>query len=138
YLASLNVMFAIDAFTAENGGTLLVPGTHQKMSPPEVAYMQAHAIPVECPPGSMLVFDSTLWHAAGVNRSGHDRLGINHQFTRAYIKQQIDYVRALGDERVLAQKPRTQQLLGWYTRVVTSLDEYYRPEDERLYRKNQG
>src|SRR5262249_45999915 len=52
YLASLNVMFAIDAFTAENGGTLLVPGTHQKPTPPELSYMQAHAIPVECPPGS--------------------------------------------------------------------------------------
>lgn len=47
-------------------------------------------------------------------------------------------MRALGDEKVQAQKPRTQQLLGWYTRVVTSLDEYYRPADERLYRSGQG
>jgi ectoine hydroxylase-related dioxygenase (phytanoyl-CoA dioxygenase family) len=39
---------------------------------------------------------------------------------------------------VLAQAPRTQQLLGWYTRVVTSLDEYYRSEGDRLYRKGQG
>jgi len=138
YMASLNVMFAIDAFTADNGGTLVVPGTHQRMAPPAPSYLQASAIPVECPAGSMFVFDSTLWHAAGVNRSGRDRLGINHQFTRSYIKQQIDYVRALGDAVVLAQRPRTQQLLGWYTRVVTSLDEYYRPEDERLYRKGQG
>jgi len=55
-----------------------------------------------------------------------------------YIKQQIDYVRALGDEVVLCQASQTQQLLGWYTRVVTSLDEFYRPEAERLYRKGQG
>jgi ectoine hydroxylase-related dioxygenase (phytanoyl-CoA dioxygenase family) len=86
----------------------------------------------------MVVFDSTLWHAAGANMSGKDRVAINHQFTRSYIKQQIDYVRALGDKLILAQKPRTQQLLGWYTRVVTSLDEYYRPEAERLYRRGQG
>jgi ectoine hydroxylase-related dioxygenase (phytanoyl-CoA dioxygenase family) len=39
---------------------------------------------------------------------------------------------------VRAQDDRTQQLLGWYTRVVTSLDEYYRPSDERLYRSGQG
>jgi len=44
----------------------------------------------------------------------------------------------LGDAKVVTQKPRTQQLLGWYSRVVTSLDEYYRPEEERLYRKGQG
>jgi ectoine hydroxylase-related dioxygenase (phytanoyl-CoA dioxygenase family) len=138
YLASVNVMFAIDAFSATNGATLVVPGTHQKIEPPDPDYMAANAVPVECPSGSMFVFDSTLWHAAGANVSGHDRLAINHQFTRSFFKQQIDYVRALGDETVLAQKSRTQQLLGWYTRVVTSLDEYYRPEDERIYRKGQG
>ena len=43
-----------------------------------------------------------------------------------------------GSGRVEAQQPRTQQLLGWYTRVVTSLDEFYRPADQRLYRSGQG
>ena len=138
YLASINVMFAIDEFSTATGATMVVPGTHQLTTTPDQQYLKEHAIPVECPAGSMVVFDSTLWHAAGANTSGHDRLAINHQFTRSYIKQQIDYVRALGDEVVLAQPPRTQQLLGWYTRVVTSLDEYYRPEAERLYRKGQG
>jgi len=138
YVVSVNIMFAIDEFTAATGATRVVPGTHQKMSVPDRDYLRENAIAIECPAGSMLVFDSTLWHAAGANTSGKDRLAINHQFTRSYIKQQIDYVRALGEQAVLAQKPRTQQLLGWYTRVVTSLDEYYRPEQERLYRKGQG
>jgi ectoine hydroxylase-related dioxygenase (phytanoyl-CoA dioxygenase family) len=65
-------------------------------------------------------------------------MAINQQFTRSYVKQQVDYVRALGDDVVEAQAPRTQQLLGWYTRVVTSLDEFYRPADQRLYRGGQG
>ena len=138
YMASINIMFAIDDFSKETGATLVVPGTHQMTTPPTGDYLKANAVAMECPAGSMVVFDSTLWHAAGANTSGRDRLAINHQFTRSYIKQQIDYVRAVGDEVVLAQPPRTQQLLGWYTRVVTSLDEYYRAEDERLYRKGQG
>jgi ectoine hydroxylase-related dioxygenase (phytanoyl-CoA dioxygenase family) len=138
YLVSINVLFAIDAFTAENGGTLVVPGSQQRPEPPSEAYMKANAVPVECDAGTMLVFDSTLWHAAGQNLSDVDRLGINHQFTRSYLKQQIDYVRALGDDRVVSLPPRVQQLLGWYTRVVTSLDEYCRPTAERLYRRGQG
>lgn len=138
YVASINIMFAIDEFSTATGATMVVPGTHQTTTPPTVEFLRANAVAMECPAGSMVVFDSTLWHAAGANTSGHDRLAINHQFTRSYVKQQIDYVRALGDEVVLAQSPRTQQLLGWYTRVVTSLDEYYRPEQERLYRKGQG
>jgi ectoine hydroxylase-related dioxygenase (phytanoyl-CoA dioxygenase family) len=138
YVASINIMFAIDEFSMETGATRVVPGSHQRTAARDQECLTKNAIAVECPAGSMFVFDSTLWHAAGANTSGKDRLAINHQFTRSYIKQQIDYVRALGDVAVLAQLPRTQQLLGWYTRVVTSLDEYYRPEDERLYRKGQG
>jgi ectoine hydroxylase-related dioxygenase (phytanoyl-CoA dioxygenase family) len=138
YLASLNVLVAVDSFTSDNGGTLVVPGTHQRAGRPNDAYLARMASPVECPAGSIIVFDSTLWHAAGRNRSGRDRLGVNMQFTRSFLKQQIDYVRCLGDDVVLAQPGRTQQLLGWYTRVVTSLDEYYRPGSERLYRSGQG
>ena len=138
YMASVNVFFAVDAFTKENGCTWVVPGSHQKSERPSQEQIDATAIPVECPAGSMIVFDSTLWHAAGANTSGRDRLAINHQFTRSWIKQQIDYVRALGDAVVEAQPPRTQQLLGWYTRVVTSLDEYYQPAENRLYRGGQG
>ena len=138
YLASINVMFAIDPFEEHNGGTWVIPGSHQRAALPTAEEQSDRAVVVECPPGSMVVFDSTLWHAAGRNTSGHDRLAINHQFTRSWIKQQIDYVRALGAPIVEAQAPRTQQLLGWYTRVVTSLDEYYQPPDKRLYRKAQG
>jgi ectoine hydroxylase-related dioxygenase (phytanoyl-CoA dioxygenase family) len=138
YVASLNALIAVDAFTQENGGTIVVAGSQQRPDRPSDAYLEAAAQPVECPAGAAIVFDSTLWHAAGINRSGRDRLGVNQQYTRSFFKQQIDYVRALGDDFVLAQPPRVQQLLGWYTRVVTSLDEYYRPAEERLYRSGQG
>jgi ectoine hydroxylase-related dioxygenase (phytanoyl-CoA dioxygenase family) len=137
-LMSVNTFFAIDEFTAENGGTIRAPGSHQAKTTPSEEYLRAVCVTAECPPGSMIVFDSTLWHAAGRNHSGRDRIAINQQFTRSYIKQQVDYVRALGNDFVLEQRPRTQQLLGWYTRVVTSLDEFYRPPEERLYRSGQG
>ncbi len=138
YMASVNAFFAISPFTKENGGTVLVRSSHQKLAHPTEEYIKTHAEPVECVSGSVFLFDSTLYHAAGSNTSGKDRLGINHQFTRSFFKQQIDYVRALDPDMVQTQKPRTQQLLGWYTRTPSSLDEYYRPTEERLYRKNQG
>ena len=137
YVASVNVFFAIDEFRLENGATWVVPRTHQQPRPDE-AVITRDAVPLTCAAGSMIVFDSTLWHAAGANTSGADRLAINHQFTRSYIKQQVDYVRALGDDVVCALPEQSQQLLGWYTRVVTSLDEYYQPADRRRYRPGQG
>jgi ectoine hydroxylase-related dioxygenase (phytanoyl-CoA dioxygenase family) len=138
YLMSINVMLAIDEFRPDNGATLIIPGSHQKTQPPDFEKAEQLMVPATCPQGSMLIFDSTLYHAAGPNTSGADRIAINHQFTRSYVKQQIDYVRALGPDVVLAQPPRTQQLLGWYTRVVTSLDDYYQPAEKRLYRSGQG
>lgn len=138
FRASVNAMLAIDEYTAENGGTLVVPGTHQLAERPPTTYLERYVVPVECPAGSLVAFDSTLWHAAGENRSDDDRVAINQQFTCSWIKQQIDYVRALGDEVVQTLPDRGQQILGWYTRVVTSLDEYYQPPDRRLYRSGQG
>jgi ectoine hydroxylase-related dioxygenase (phytanoyl-CoA dioxygenase family) len=137
YLMSVNAFFVLDDFRAENGATRVVPGSQQRARP-ALDEIERRALSVDCAAGAMIVFDSTLWHAAGRNTSGHDRLAVNQQFTRSYVKQQIDYVRALGEAAVLALPPRSQQLLGYYTRVVTSLDEYYRPPAERLYRSGQG
>ena len=138
YLASINVMFAISDFTANNGATLVLPGTQQTLEPPSEDRIGALATPAICRAGSMLVFDSTLWHCAGVNETGSDRLAINHQFVRSYMKQQIDYVRAVGEEMIVALPLRSRRLLGYHVRVPTSLDEYYRPVEERLYRRRQG
>jgi ectoine hydroxylase-related dioxygenase (phytanoyl-CoA dioxygenase family) len=137
-MMSINTFFAISDFSRENGATLVVPGTHQKSIPPTPEYLHANAVSVECPAGSMLVFDSTLWHAAGDNQTNRNRLAINNQFTRSYIKQQIDYCRALGEAAITPLKPRTQQLLGYYVRTPASLDEYYQPEEKRLYQRGQG
>lgn len=138
YLASINVFLAIDSFRSDNGATLVVPGTQQSPERPLEAYMQQEALALQCPAGSAIVFDSTLWHASGRNRTSQDRLAINHQFTRSWIKQQIDYCRAMPADKLEALPERTQQLLGYHTRVVTSLHEYYQPEEQRLYRKGQG
>src|SRR5215475_9318202 len=67
YLASINIMFAIDEFSTSTGATLFVPGTHQMTTPPAIEYLKQNAISVECSAGSIVVFDSTLWHAAGAN-----------------------------------------------------------------------
>jgi ectoine hydroxylase-related dioxygenase (phytanoyl-CoA dioxygenase family) len=138
YVASINIMVAVDAFDDTTGATLVIPGSHQSPDPPTTDDISSRAASITAPAGSLVIFDSTLWHAAGHNVSGRDRMAVNHQFTRSWIKQQIDYVRAIGPQKLEHQQPRTQQLLGMFSRVVTSLDEFYQPEDQRLYRRGQG
>lgn len=132
YVCSINALIAVDDFSSENGATIVVPGSHQSVDEPRTD----GAVAVECAAGSVVLFDSTLWHAAGHNATAEPRRAVNQQYTHSYFKQQLDYVRLLGEERILRQPPRTQQLLGWYTRVPESLEQYY--ADERVYRANQG
>ena len=136
YLCSINTLIAIDAFTPHNGATVVIPGSQQTSQSPNAQTIETRAVSAECPAGAAIVFDSTLWHAAGINQTTGNRYAVNQQFTRSYFKQQIDYVRCLGNEIVEALPPRTQQLLGWYTRVPASLSEYYR--EDRVYRSGQG
>jgi ectoine hydroxylase-related dioxygenase (phytanoyl-CoA dioxygenase family) len=134
---SLNIFIAITDFTAENGATIVCPNTHQMSYKPDLSYLKSVSTPIEAKRGSVIIFDSTLYHCSGKNISGGDRVSLNHQFTRSYIKQQIDYVRAIGKNRIKKLPTRTQQLLGYYTRVPTSLDEFYQPLEKRLYQPKQ-
>lgn len=138
YLASINVFFALTEFTEQNGALRVFPASHQCSFTPTQSYCERFSESVKCPAGSMIVFDSTLWHAAGRNKSPNDRLAVNHQFTRPFFKPQIDYCRALGEEEVFSTPPRTQKFLGYHSRPPASLEEYYRPSSERTYRGGQG
>src|SRR5580693_5201309 len=62
-----NSMWALTPFTAANGATRLVPGSHRKTNP---EYGGQHdTIPAEMPKGSVLVWDGSLWHGGGANEA---------------------------------------------------------------------
>ena len=136
YLASINIFMLISEFTEKNGGTIVIPGSHQGKVSAEMID-KSEKVTIEASEGSWLVFDSTLIHAAGENHSSTDRVAINHQITKSYFKQQIDYCNALASS-MDAFPPRVKQLLGHSVRVPSSLEEFYLPEDKRFYKSNQG
>lgn len=137
YPCSFNILLLVSDFNEENGGTRVVPNSHQLSSTPNLVDLEQNSTFVEAKSGSILVFDSTLWHSAGSNISGKDRMGVNHQFTRSYFKQQIDYVRTMGEHKIKELPKKTQQFLGWNSRIPTCLQEYYVSPEERFYKANQ-
>ena len=128
----------LDDFTEENGATYLLSGSHKLANPPDEQAFFATASRAVGPAGSIVVFNSNLWHAAGVNRSTGPRRALTIAFTRPFIKQQLDYPRALGYERADGFSPRLRQLLGYNARVPSSLDDWYQPPERRLYQRDQG
>ncbi len=136
-MVALDVVFAVSDFDERCGTLVIVPGSHQRPDAPAEAYLRHAGRAVDIPRGAMLVMDATLWHHDQPNHSAQPRLGIDHQFVLPFMKQHIDYVRALGPDRLAALPDRVRQLLGCYTRVPASLDEFYVPASERGYRADQ-
>lgn len=137
YRMALDIVVALTPISDTTGPVMIVPGSQQRVSAPDLEHLHKAAYSVYCPAGGMLVFDPTTWHKEVPNTSSSARLGINLQFTRSFIKPHFDYPRVLGDEQIRQLPPRVQQLLGWHTRVPTSLKEFYVPAEERLYRAGQ-
>tara|TARA_R100001591_G_scaffold118063_3_gene139301 strand:+ start:736 stop:1548 length:813 start_codon:yes stop_codon:yes gene_type:complete len=134
---SLNTFIAIDDFTVENGGTYVVPGTHNFIEKPSEEYIEANKVQITCPKGTVIFFDSTLWHAGGQNNSKDIRRAVNMQWTKPFIKQQLDYP-VIMDGKVFKES-KLGQKLGMWTIPPKSVSEY-RVTDPKLrtYRGGQG
>jgi hypothetical protein len=125
----VNTLVALDPFTEENGATWLMAGSHRKADKPSDEEFNAKAVQVTMPAGSVLVFDSRVWHRAGVNRSTSARRIVTPIFTRAFLRPEFDYWRACGGQR----SERLKQLLGFNSRVPATLQEFYQPKANRFY-----
>lgn len=134
----LNTLVMLDAFTVENGATLLLPGAHRLAARPDEAFFHRHCLPAVAPAGSVLLFDSNLWHAAGANRTDRPRRSVTPMYCRPFVKPGFDYPRALGYDRGPQFSEALRQVLGYNARIPASLEEWYQPPGRRMYRPDQG
>ena len=132
----INLLVMLDDFTLDNGATRLVPGSHRRLERPMDDVLEQRSIAAVGPAGSIVLFDSNLWHSAAPNRSAAPRRALTLTFTRPFMKQQLDYPRLLGED--FTQDPRLRQILGYNARVPENLDEWFQPPERRKYKAGQG
>jgi len=105
---------ALTDFTAENGGTRVVPGSHLREHSPRRG--DSHApIAVEMRAGSALVYHGSLWHGGGANRSDSARAAIVCNYCAGFIRQEECQLLALPRESVATFPPRLRALVGYGT-----------------------
>ena len=138
YMTNLGVIIALDDFTDENGATYFLPRSFERVDPPTEGEFFAGAQRVHPRRGDLVVFNARTWHYGGVNTTDTDRHAVTINACRAYMRQRFDYPRLVGDEFAATLSPALRRLLGFDVRVPASLEEYYLPEDQRLYKANQG
>ena len=108
----LNTMWAFDDFTAENGATRFVPGSHRW----EVGRRPTaddRLVLTEMPAGSVAFYTGSIWHGGGANRTETPRLGVILEYVAAWLRPQENHVIGVAPEVVATLPERLQELLGY-------------------------
>lgn len=118
-----NSMWALTDFTEENGATRIIPGTHFADHSPEYG-KHYESIPAEMKKGSVLVWNGSLWHGGGANRSSARRVGIAMNYCAGYIRQQENQQLGLPIDLAKTFEPRLQELCGFgtYRNLIGHID----------------
>lgn len=107
----LATMWAISDFRADNGGTLIVPGSHRweagRVAEPH------EVVSAEMPAGSILFWAGGTFHGAGENRSNDWRYGVIFTYSLAWLRQEENQY--LDVPRQIAEKlsPEMRTMIGY-------------------------
>jgi hypothetical protein len=137
YSLRLNMLVMLDPFTLENGATEIMPNSQGLKSAPTVLEFESKSVSILGEAGTVVLFDSYLWHRAGFNSTLNPRVAFTLSFNPAFIKPQLDYARMLGEDRGSYYSALSRQVLGYNSRVPINLTEWYRPKEARLYQPDQ-
>ena len=127
---AINALFCLDAFTLENGATMVLPASHRQEAFPSDHFVKTQALPIAAPAGSFIVLDCMLFHSGGVNTTAKPRRAINHVYTIPLIRQQINLPSALGD--AFTDDSKLRRLLGYGVREPASVAEYLAGRPKKL------
>jgi len=109
---ALNAMWALSDFTAANGATHIVPGSHRYDSPPAFG-ATVPTVAAEMPAGSVMLFDSQLWHAGGANTTDQRRYAMACYYCVGWMRQQENQLLGVPTELAARMPRRLQELLGY-------------------------
>jgi ectoine hydroxylase-related dioxygenase (phytanoyl-CoA dioxygenase family) len=93
----LNVAWCLDDFTEANGATRMVPGSHRLNRAPRPDEGQVATVPLEAPAGSIVVFESRVWHKTGFNSTKDQRrAGVFAWYSKPIYRQQENWFLSLS------------------------------------------
>ncbi len=133
----INVLVMLDDFTLDNGATHWLSGSHLSPETPDETEFFQRADRAVGKKGDILMWDSNLWHATGANHTGDVRRALTLTYTKPFLKQQMDYPRAIGYDQAQHLSEELRQILGYNARVPATLDEWYQPTESRMYKRDQ-
>ena len=138
YIFNIGVIWTLDEYTEKNGALRVLPASHHLEAAPSEEYFEENAQPVLCPPGTLIFFHAGLYHRAGENRTDNWRCSMTMNACRSFMKPRMDWTKFIDSEIVGVLNNQAKRILGFDSRVPASLEEFFLPENERLYKTGQG
>jgi ectoine hydroxylase-related dioxygenase (phytanoyl-CoA dioxygenase family) len=104
----------LDDFTADNGATRVVPGSHLTRRKPSWKEDRAEGeITLTAPAGSVAIWLSNTWHRSGPNLTDAPRRAILVYYCRSWIKPFNDFQSGFSPEKAASFSPTLRYLLGY-------------------------
>ena len=105
------LMWAASDFSAENGATRVVPGSH--LWPRDRVARSDETMPAIMSRGSLLVHYGSVLHGGGANAASEDRVGVSVNYGLGWVRQIENQCLAVPPELARSLPPRLQDLLGY-------------------------
>ncbi len=112
-MISISTIAAVDTFTADNGGTEIIPGSHLWGEDWRARAAAAKPVTVAMPAGACVMFSGTFVHRGGANRSLAPRLAFSNQYCQPWARQQENFLQGVPVEVARQMPGRLQQMLGY-------------------------
>jgi len=125
----VNLLVMLDNFTVENGATLLLPYSHLYKQEPSSRFFKENSIHAVGSAGDIVIWNSNVFHASGINTTDEVRRGLPITFTLPQYKQLLDYPKALGLAKVKKVSLKVKHLLGYNSASPVSVSEWYKPQE---------
>ena len=111
-----NSIWLLVDFTPENGATRIVPGSHRSRQVPQSALDDPRAEhPQEAlvtgEAGTVVIFNSHLWHGGTVNRTKSRRYALHSYFTRRHHSPQTNFQELISDATLARLSPQARFIL---------------------------
>ncbi len=108
----IGVMWALTDFTAENGGTRVIPGSHRFLRSWHLPGLDNWVSSV-MPRGSALFYLGSTWHGGGANSSNAPRMGLINTYSLGWLRQESNQYLTTPPEVAARFTPRLRALLGY-------------------------
>lgn len=134
----LNSIWCVSPLNIKTGATQFLLDSHLNESEPTLEKFNSNCITFDVEPGSIVYFDSRIWHRAGTPIPGiKERIIFTPIYTRPFIKPGFNYSKACQSINFEKSSDFIKQISSYYSDVPESLEEWYGFNSRRFYLKDQ-